>query len=47
MRASAERAAAGDVPPRMVGPLQLDPNVWYLDAAGNCDRLFQEWHGHI
>jgi hypothetical protein len=47
MRACAERAAAGDLPPRTVGPLQLDPNVWYLDAAGNFDRLFREWRGRI
>ena len=47
MRACAERAAAGDLPPRTVGPLALDPNVWYLDAAGNFDRLFREWRGRI
>src|SRR5919201_335865 len=47
MRACAERAAVGALPPRTVGPLRLDPNVWYLDAAGNFDRLFQEWRGRI
>ena len=47
MRACAERAAAGDLPPRTVGPLELDPNAWYLDAAGHFDRLFREWRGRI
>lgn len=47
MRRFAERVAAGDLPPRTVGPLELDPNVWYLDSSGNFDRQFKEWRGRI
>ncbi|GAC1401493.1 MAG: hypothetical protein NVSMB65_18980 [Chloroflexota bacterium] len=47
LRALAARAAAGDLPPRSVGPLHLDPAAWYQDPTGNFDRLFQEWRGRI
>jgi endo-1,4-beta-mannosidase len=47
MRAMAERAAAGDLPARTVGPLELDPNAWHLDPTLHFDRLFQEWRGRI
>jgi len=47
MRDFATRVAAGDLPPRTVGPLRLDPNVWYLDPEGSFDRLFREYSGRI
>lgn len=47
MRAFAERVADGGLPARAVGPLELDPNVWYLDPTVNFDRLFREWRGHL
>jgi len=47
MRALAERASAGALPARSVGPLQLDPALWYGDPAANFDRLFMEWRGRI
>ena len=47
MRDFAARVAAGALPPRTVGPLRLDPNVWYLDPEGDFDRLFQEYRGNI
>jgi hypothetical protein len=47
MRQFAERVAAGELPPRTVGPLQLDPNVWYMDPSGNFERLFHEWRGRL
>jgi endo-1,4-beta-mannosidase len=40
MRAFSERAAAGNLPPRTVAPLQLDPDEWYRDPATNFNRLF-------
>ena len=47
MRACAARIAAGELPQRSIGPLELDPNVWYLDPTGNFDRLFHLWRGRI
>lgn len=47
MRDMAARAAVGDRFPRAIGPLRLDPDVWYLDPLGNFDRLFHEWRGRL
>ena len=47
MRDFATRVAAGRLPERTVGPLQLDPALWYGDPAANFDRLFMEWRGRI
>lgn len=47
MRAFAQRVASGDLPARTIGPLELDPNVWYLDPTINFDRLFREWRGRL
>lgn len=46
MRETAE-AVSGGAPPRLVAPLQLDPDQWYRDAGGNFDRLFQAHRGRI
>lgn len=47
MQDFSDRVAAGEAPQRTIGPLQLDPNVWYLDPAGNFDRLFLEYRGRL
>ncbi len=47
MRAFAERAAAGDLPARSVGPLRLDVDAWYRQPAASFARLFAEWRGRL
>ena len=42
MRAFSERSAAGNLPPRTIAPLKLNPDEWYRTPAANFDRLFQE-----
>jgi len=42
MRAFSERIAAGNLLPRAITPLKLDPDEWYLDPSANFNRLFQE-----
>ena len=47
MQEFAARDAAGDLPSRTIGPLELDPNMWYLDASANFDKLFHTMKGKI
>jgi endo-1,4-beta-mannosidase len=47
MREFAQRVARGESPVRSVSRLQLDPDEWYRDPAGNFNRLFYEWRGRI
>jgi len=43
MRSFSERIAAGNVPPRTIAPLKLDPGEWYLAPADNFNDLFQKF----
>jgi endo-1,4-beta-mannosidase len=47
MRDFAQRVASGECPVRSVPPLQLDPDEWYGDPAGNFTRMFELWRGRI
>jgi endo-1,4-beta-mannosidase len=47
MRDFARRIREEGVPPRTVGPLQLNPDEWYTDPKGNFDRTFEELRGRI
>ena len=47
MHEFAQRVARGERPARTVPPLQLDPDQWYGDPAGNFTRIFDQWRGRI
>lgn len=42
MRAFSEGNAAGNLPPRTIAPLKLNPDEWYRDPGANFDRLFED-----
>ena len=47
MRRFSKRIEANELPPRSVGPLELDPAAWYEDPRASFDRVFRQWKGRI